>query len=367
MTHRVIQWGSGAVGLNALRYVLATPSLQLVGLKCVTDAKEGRDAGEIAGSAATGVCATKNTEDLLALKADCVLFMPKDALLDPTLPDSPSRAWVDDVVPILASGKNVVSPIASAMHWRHLADGKGLRDELDKACAEGNSSIFFTGIDPGFVSDCLAITMSSLVGDIEQINTWEVIDYSTYPAFSIEALGFGQRPEDLPATGGAALRASWGCAPYLIADALGVELDDLALDMDFWLAPEAYTAANGIRVEQGTIAALHWSLTGIVDGDARLVVNHINRLGTDTAPEWPRIGTDGGYRIEIDGFPPFRGEFPLAQAGGTGTSLEDAVAMTAARCVNSIDTVVRAKAGYLTLNDLPTIGARHGLRRSRTS
>jgi hypothetical protein len=36
--------------------------------------------------------------------------------------------------------------------------------------------------------------------------------------------------------------------------------------------------------------------------------------------------------------------------------------MTAARCVNSIDAVVKAAPGYLTLNDLPTIGARHGMR-----
>jgi len=27
------------------------------------------------------------------------------------------------------------------------------------------------------VSDCLAITMSSVVGDITQIRTWELIDY----------------------------------------------------------------------------------------------------------------------------------------------------------------------------------------------
>jgi len=75
--------------------------------------------------------------------------MPRDALFDPTLPDSPSRQWLEDVQPILASGKNVVSSIASGMHWRQLADGAGMRDQLDKACAQGGVSAFFTGIDPG--------------------------------------------------------------------------------------------------------------------------------------------------------------------------------------------------------------------------
>ncbi len=47
--HRVIQWGTGAVGIEALRYILDRDDLTLVGVKCFTDAKAGKDAGEIAG------------------------------------------------------------------------------------------------------------------------------------------------------------------------------------------------------------------------------------------------------------------------------------------------------------------------------
>lgn len=363
MPHRVVQWGTGAVGLHALRFVIDNPDLELVGVKCFTDGKVGVDAGEIAGRPSTGVKATTSTDELLALDTDCIVYMPRDALFDPTLPDSPSRAWLEEIQPLLASGANVVSSIASGMHWRQLADGEGMRASLEKACAQGGSSVFFTGIDPGFVSDCLAITMSSVLGDITQIRTWEMIDYGTYPAAeTIAAIGFGCRPEDLPLTGAATLVASWGCAPHLMADALGLELDDLALSMEVWLSPTTYTGANGLVVEEGTIGALRWSLAGVVAGEERVVVNHINRIGPDAAPDWPKIGHAGGYRIEIDGMPPFVGEFPLGLPGGTGASLDDAVIMTAARCVNSIDALVAAAPGYLTLNDLPTLGARHGMR-----
>lgn len=125
-----------------------------------------------------------------------------------------------------------------------------MKAALDKACAQGGSSAFFTGIDPGFVSDCLAITMSSVLGDITQIRTWEMIDYGTYPvAETIAAIGFGCRPEDLPLTGAASLVASWGCAPHLMADALGLELDDLALAMEVWLSPTTYTELTVERPE----------------------------------------------------------------------------------------------------------------------
>jgi 2,4-diaminopentanoate dehydrogenase len=360
--YKVIQWGTGAVGAHALKFILGSSDLELVGLKCYTDAKAGRDAGEIAGVAPVGVAATKSTEELLKIDADCVVFMPLDALMDPTVAGSLSAGWVEEVIPILASGKNVVSSIASGMHYRQLAKGGELVDRLNKACVEGHSSIFFTGIDPGFVSDCLAITMSSVVGEIEQIRTWEIIDYATYPTPStMESLGFGKRPDQLSATAGESLIASWGCAPWLMADALGVELDEVVLDADIYLSPYAFTAPGGTHVEADTIGALRWSLLGKVNGQIRVSVNHVNRMGADMAPDWPTIGDKGGYRVEIDAMPPFRGDFPLGLSGGTGTALDDAVAMTAARCVNAIHAVVQAHPGYLTLSEIPTLGGRHSL------
>jgi hypothetical protein len=47
--------------------------------------------------------------------------------------------------------------------------------------------------------------------------------------------------------------------------------------------------------------------------------------------------------------------------GGTGSSFTDAMAMTAARCVNSIEAVVRAPSGYQTFLSLPPLGGRNAL------
>jgi len=361
---KVIQWGTGAVGLHAMRFVIDHPDLELVGVKCHTDAKVGVDAGVIAGRPPVGVRATRGADELVALDADCVLFMPRDTeQQDPTLPGSPSRWWVDEVVPILASGKNVVSPIANGMHWMQLADGPALRDELDAAGQKGGSSIYFTGIDPGFVTDALAITMSSVVCDIEQIRTWEFIDYSNYPVPEVMlGMGYGRLPSDIPVTAAAVLRTGWGGAVYSMADAFGLEVDEVVLDIDHFLAPSTVTVASGLTVREGTIGAMRWSLTGMVRGRPRLMINHVNRMGPDMAPEWPSMGDEGGYRIEIDGFPPYRGEFPLALPGGTGSTLDDAVVMTAARCVNAVAAVVGAAPGYRTVNDLPAFGARYGFR-----
>jgi 4-hydroxy-tetrahydrodipicolinate reductase len=367
---RVIQWGTGAVGLHALKFVLDQPELELVGVKCHTDAKHGVDAGTLAGRDPIGVRATRNAEELLALDADVVLYMPRDTeQQDPTVPGSPSRWWVDEAVTILVGGKNMVTPIANGMHWMQLADGESLRDELDAAGQKGASSIYFTGIDPGFVTDALAICMSSICCDITQIRTWEFIDYSNYPVPEVMlGMGYGRLPEDIPVTAAAVLRTGWGGAIYSMADAFGLTVDEVRLDIDHYLSPRTVTVASGLTIKEGTIGAMRWSLTGIVAGEPRLVINHVNRMGPEMGPDWPRIAdAEGGYRIEVDGMPPYRGEFPLAQPGGTGYSLDDAVIMTAARCVNSIDAVVGAAPGYRTVNELPAFGARYGFRRPSTA
>jgi hypothetical protein len=360
--YKVIQWGTGAVGVHALRFVIEHPELELVGVKCHSEAKDGIDAGEIAGTARTGVAATRDAGELTALDADCVLFMPRDTMqLDPTVPGSPSREWVDAVLPILRSGKNVITPIANGMHWRQLADGPALRDELQAAGEEGGASIYFTGIDPGFVTDALAITMSSVCARIEQLRTWEFIDYSNYPVPEVMlGMGYGRLPEEIPATAASVLRTGWGGAIYSLADAFWLEIDDVRLDLDHYLSPRTVTVASGLTIEAGTIGAMRWSLTGVVDGRDRVSINHVNRMGSEMAPQWPNLGTAGGYRIEIDGFPPYRGDFPLALPGGTGSSLDDAVVMTAARCVNAIAATVEAAPGYRTINELTNFGARFG-------
>lgn len=359
---RVIQWGTGEVGTHALRFVIDSPDLHLVGVRCVTEARAGRDAGELADRAAVGVIATRDTDAILGLDADCVLYMPRDSFLDPTAPGADDR-WVTEVVTLLESGKNVVSPLQSAMHWRQLRDGSTLRARLAAAAHAGRSTVFFTGLDPGFISDCLAITVASASSDIDQIRTLEVIDYDTYRAPStLASMGFGRRPAELTDAAAESLVPSWGCALWLVADALGAELDDIVLRTETVLTTTDFTSEGGLHLAPGTVAALQWSLTGVVDGVPLIVARHVARMRDHIAPQWPRIGDRGGYRVEVDGTPPLSVEVPLGRPGGTGTCLGDAVVMTAARCVNAIATVVEAAPGYLLLNDLPLIGPRHALR-----
>ena len=55
MSLRVVQWNTGIVGAAGVRAIAAHPRLELVGCYAWSEAKAGRDAGELAGGAKLGV------------------------------------------------------------------------------------------------------------------------------------------------------------------------------------------------------------------------------------------------------------------------------------------------------------------------
>jgi len=129
MTYRVIQWATGGVGRAAIEAIASHPELELAGCWVHGEGKVGRDAGEIANIGALGVEATNDVEALLALEADCVMY-------------APIMADREEVIRLLESGKNVVTPLG----WFY----PGKRDvaDLEAACRKGGVTLHGTGIHP---------------------------------------------------------------------------------------------------------------------------------------------------------------------------------------------------------------------------
>jgi hypothetical protein len=76
MSLRVIQWATGSVGVAAIKGVLEHPELELAGCWVHSEAKSGKDVGEIIGTPPLGVTATNSIDDILALDADAVIYAP---------------------------------------------------------------------------------------------------------------------------------------------------------------------------------------------------------------------------------------------------------------------------------------------------
>ena len=349
MAYRVIQWSTGNVGRYALRVILGHPELELAGVFVHGPAKAGRDAGELAGIAPVGVAATNDADALLALDADCVCYTASA--------DRRPFEAVADMCRILASGKNVVSSsVVGLVHPATLLPQ--LTEQLEEACRKGGTSFFTSGIDPGFANDVLPLVLSGLCERWEEIRVLEIINYATYdqPQVLFETMGFGKPLDHTPlllAPG--SLTFAWGGTVRLLAEGLGVELEDVRS------AYERRPAERPIRigahtVQPGTMAALRFEVQGIVGGTPAIVVEHVTRLDDELAPEWPR---GRGYRVEITGTPSMRCDFDFADE--RGDLAVGGVLLAATRIVNAIPAVCGAPPGVLSVLDLPLVTGR-GLR-----
>jgi hypothetical protein len=104
---RIVQWATASVGRHAVAAVHHHPDLELVGALVYSDAKAGRDVGEICGVGEIGLAATKDRDEIIAIDADCVLYMPQGEM-------NPMGA-VGDICALLASGKNhAIAPLCAA-------------------------------------------------------------------------------------------------------------------------------------------------------------------------------------------------------------------------------------------------------------
>jgi hypothetical protein len=355
MKHRVIVWGTGFVGKMVLRELIPHPDFELAGLIVQSPDKVGKDAGEIAGmDVRTGVRATNDVDAALSQDADAVAYFANA--------DIRQMEAIKDMAKPLARGFDVVNTSVFPLIHPKSAPSSFVAP-IERACREGGSSFFTTGIDPGFCQDLIPMTLTGLTGRVDRVRIQEILDYSTYPnpRTLFEIMGFG-RPVDDPKVlqlQPGALRFAWGCAVHMLADGLGVTLDEIREVHQRRGADRTLDLEVG-TVKKGTTAGLRFELQGIVGGEPRIVVEHVTRLAPDVAPDWPGSERGDVYRIQIDGSPSiraeiaFRGEGDDANAGGCLS--------TGMRAINAIPAVCAAKPGLLTPFDLPLIPGRHNMR-----
>ncbi len=345
MTYRVIQWSTGNVGVAALRCIIKHPDLELVGVWVHSPDKAGRDAGELCGLPATGVLATNDVDALLALDADCVSYTATADL-------RPMDA-ITDMAKILESGKNVVSSSVVAGVWPLHLDPP-LRTPLEEGCAAGNVSWFTTGIDPGWANDALPLLLAGTCEDIEQLRVMEIVNYKDYeqPTVLFETMGFG-KPLDakplllIPGV----LTFAWGGVLKILAAGLGVEIDEIVEIHERKPAPARIDLGFGV-IEEGMTAALRFEVQAVINGEPRIVVEHVTRLDDTLCPDWPQPVGAGGYRVVVTGTPSYQCDVQMTAKPGQG---DPGVIGTAGRLVNAIPAVCAAPAGLLSALDLPLV------------
>ncbi|CAM2842220.1 dihydrodipicolinate reductase [Mycobacterium intermedium] len=347
---RVVQWTTGNVGRKSVHAIAANSLLELVGCYAWSPDKVGRDVGELCGIEHLGVRATDDIDALLALKPDCVVY-------------NPMFANVDEVTRILEAGINVVTT-SEFITGQQLGPD---RERISDACARGGSTIFGSGINPGFIQ-LLAIVTAGLSDRVDRIAIVESFDTTIYNSPDTEIpMGFGcpiDQP-DLPAItekGSGIFRE----AVQLLADALGVELDDIRCAAEYAQTTEDLVLPGEWTIKRGCVAGIDLRWKGIFAGREVIELRAVWTKGQSLDPAW---STNFGYTVTVEGRPTIKSTLNFEPPPDFhGETIEDYIMLgltiTAMPPITAIPAVVAAPPGIATYTDLPLLLPRGVLARS---
>ncbi len=338
---KVVQWATGAMGKACLRAVIDRSDMELAGLFAYGKDKAGKDAGEIARRDLTGVIATGDVNDILALDADVVIHAAR-------LRRS-HDAHDPDILRLLRSGKNVIS-INGGTYPPFWSEKR--RDIYEKACCEGGASFMGAGLNPGFAAEKLLATASGLCIRVDAVSLLETVICSEVksPEYVFDLLGFGSEPGALrldddswePAV---TLNAMYEEVVAGTAARFGWPLDGVTRKHRMLPAQEDMKIAAGV-IRKGQTSHVDWRWRGVVGGQERIALSIAWAMDAThfDAPHPPL------WRLEIEGEPRVALDLALERSASTLGRVSAEQLAVAGAVMNAVPYVVDAPPGLLASN-----------------
>jgi hypothetical protein len=323
---RIVIWGPGEVGGAVARAAFSRKDIEVVGAKVFSPHKHGRDLGELVGTAPIGVKATLSTDEILALKPDCIVMAPH--------PRAIAEGLDQDVMLLLNSGINVITSAAyhnvSQKNWnasaqspaallREVSNTRGIArnrresfalsllnagvsfmdsapttrvvtplvnkilkpalrkyiratpSAIQSACEVGNASLHGTGVHPTLMAERVAMSLAALVEDVRHVRFIEACDFSYTPDGmwgGLNVLGFGRPVDEIDRKFVIARVGDlyYGDVIGNVAHILyGLSNDQVRVERSFRALPaERDFKVGSTVIRKGTAAALHMVHKGYV-------------------------------------------------------------------------------------------------------
>jgi 4-hydroxy-tetrahydrodipicolinate reductase len=307
--------------------VLETEGLKLVGAADMAPDKAGKDLGVVLGLPRK--LRVKVEPDLRRLlrrtRADVAVLSTSSSL----------KLVKPQATLLLQKGLNVVSTCEELAFptARNLASFK----ELDRLARARKASLLGTGVNPGYAMDALALMLTAPCARVERVSVTRVVDAATRRLPLQRKVGAGLNLNQFrrAMTEGNVRHVGLPESASMIAAALGFKLDKLEETLEPAIAPRDLDTDH-LRVPAGAVAGIKQTARGYQAGSLVISLDLQMYVGAEA----PRD------HVLIDGVPPI----DMTIAGGVAGDVA-----TAAITVNCIPKLMGARAGVLTMKDLPLV------------
>lgn len=276
----------------------------------------------------TGPAARDAEMPVLRCGADLVVLATTTRLSD-----------VADAVKVaVEAGSNViVSAEEASFPW---AVDRDTADDIDSMARDRGVTVLGGGVNPGFIFDALVLTLLGTTTGPAVIRVKRTVDISRFGATVLGRLGVGYTPSEFESgvrTGRILGHAGFPQSMAIVADAQGLVIDRIDRLIEPFVSDVEVPLAHR-PIPAGHTAGVRQVYTAIVAGQTWYTAEFCGHV------DLPGSGLEPADEIDVDADSVVR----CVLAPGVG-----AQAGSAAMIVNSIDRVIAAPPGWLTVADLP--------------
>jgi len=329
---KVVSYGIGWIGAKMAEAMLEKKGLRIVGAVDIDPNKVGKDLGEYLGRNRLGVTISDDPDKVLStLKPDIVVHTTSSYLKDTSA----------QFAKILEHGVNIVSTCEELSYPYVTEEQSKLAEKLDKLAKEKGATIVGTGINPGFLMDTLAITLTGPCVKVDRITIVRQMNAATRRVPFQKKIGAGLSLADFKRkiseheiTGHVGLEQSIG----MIANALEWKLDEIKVEDVQPVIAEKAVKSDAISVPKGHCAGLKQIAKGMKGKEALITLDFRAYIGAEEEFD----------AVTVDGVPPIKQRITPCVHGDHGT-----IGIT----INTIPKVLEAEPGLKTMKDLPVPSA----------
>ena len=322
---RVIQYGLGPIGMESARLVTKKSGMELVGAVDISKDLIGRDLGDILGlDKALGVTVTDQAKTLFSKTG-------ADAVLHTT--GSRIRKIYPELEEIIQARLNIVSSAEELLF--PLKGNAEQAERIDALAKKHGVTVLGAGVNPGFVMDALPLFMTAVCQDVSSVHVERHVDAGTRRYPLQKKIGAGMTQETFreqianKAMGHVGLLESL----YLVADSLGLSLDDVQEAVEPVVAQKVLNTAY-FSLKPGDVAGIKHTAQGSKDGNKIITLDLRMFVGCEKPYDAVHILGTPEIKLRIEG----------------GVAGDQA---TAAVLVNAVPAVIVARPGLATVKDLP--------------
>jgi 4-hydroxy-tetrahydrodipicolinate reductase len=326
-TLTVALYGAGPIGQRIARMLLDTDGVRLVGAADVSASKSGQDLGTVMGL-------PKKLR--VKIEAD-PMKLARKVRADVSVVCTSSQ--IKDLKPLLAALVKKRSNVITTCEQLAFPTPANLASfkELDKMARAKKVSILATGVNPGFAMDALALTLTAPCATVERVTVTRVVDASTRRMSLQRKVGAGLNVHQFrrAVAEGHVQHVGLAQSAHMIAAGLGWKLDKVEESIDAAIAPRDLDTEY-LRIPAGATAGIKQHVRGY--RGAELAVNLDLQMYVGAESPRDHILIEGNPRID------------MTIHGGIAGDVA-----TAALVVNCLPGLLSARAGLITMLDLPLI------------